>query len=88
MRLLTPTPLKITTNSNTNKEYVPVEISKFSLIEIKMFTNLRTLEQFDGPYNVLVILHFCPRHKGNGNEYNDRESKKHCSDGCSSRLLQ
>src|SRR3977135_1605480 len=87
MHLLTPTPLRITSTSNLNKEYVPVERTKFSLIELKMFTNLRTLKASDGPYNVLVVLHFSPRHKRK--RYNvECDSKKHCPDGCGGRILQ
>ena len=83
MRLLTPTPLRILSDVVVNKEYVPIEINKFSLIELKMFTNLRTLEPLEAPYDMLIVLHFKPRHKRIGGE-----CKRHCSDGCSSRFLQ
>jgi hypothetical protein len=90
LRLLTPTPLKISTATDVsnNKEYVPLTIAKFSILEIKMYTNLRTLELFDGPFNVLIVLHFKPmaRHKRKASWEDDDSKKRHA--GFGGRVLQ
>jgi len=89
MHLLTPTPLKITTATNTQKEYVPVKLSKFQIIEIKMFTNIKTMEVFDGPYNLMIVLHFIPRYKQKRKSIDmQSQAKRYCYDGCSGGLLQ
>ena len=90
IRLLTPTPLRITSDVTVNREYVPVEISRFSLVEVKMFCNLRTMEVLDVPYTIMVVLHFTPKHKRKGvtDHGASCNSKRHCSDGCSGRILQ
>ena len=88
MRLLAPTPLQVTTAKITNKEYMPVNVQRFSMIEIKMHTNPKTMELYDAPYNILFVLHFVPRYKRKGHVTDDdTDRKKHCPDGCSSRLL-
>ena len=63
MRLLTPTPMVITTAANMHKEYVPVSSSKFQIIEIKMYSNIKKMQPFEGGYNVMIVLHFVPRYK-------------------------
>ena len=90
LQLLTPTPLKITTATITQKEYVPVKLSKFQVIEIKMLTNIKTMEVFDGPYNIMVVLHFVPRYKQKRKVIDMQSqtiSKRSCN-GCSGGLLQ
>ena len=89
VRLLTPSPVKFSTDNNLNKEYVNLEISRFSMIELRMFSNLKTMEFLDLPYNLLVVLHFKPFHKRKGLIKNgDGNCKKHCPDGCGGRILQ
>src|SRR5271156_1219040 len=63
MPLLTPTPLKMVTGSITSREYVPVVNNRFQMLHIQMITNLKTLEPYDGPNNVLLVLHFKAKHK-------------------------
>src|SRR5437773_1432930 len=54
MRLLTPTPVKMFTDAITRMEYVNVETNRFSIIEIHLFSNLRTMEMLDVPHNLLI----------------------------------
>ena len=65
MRLLHASPLRITTAPVAQREYMPVTSTTFSTIEIKMHTSLKTLQIYDSPYNILVVLHFMPRYKRN-----------------------
>jgi hypothetical protein len=94
LRLLTPTPIKVAPNSVgfTNREYVPIEAGKFSIIELKMYTNLSTMKLFDGVHNILVVLHFRAKHKrkgyGDGRDHWTGDCKKFCEDGRSGRFLQ
>src|SRR5271167_2502185 len=88
MTLLTPTPLKIGTASIVNREYVPVTVNTFRLIELRTFTSLKTLEPFDGPFNVLVTLHFKPKYKRKGYEQPEAKRQRIDLDGRSSRVLQ
>jgi hypothetical protein len=90
MRLLTPTPVKMFTDVIARMEYVPVEINTFSMVELHLFSNLKTMEMLDVPHNLLLVLHFRPRHKRKGITCDDDSIKRHCSDddGCRSRVLQ
>src|SRR5271154_5374586 len=88
MKLLIPTPIRIsTTASVSNKEYVPVTTQKFSMIEVKMHTNLSTMEMYDGPHNILIVLHFIPRYKRKGTK-EPSNKKPRIDDGFNSRFLQ
>ena len=69
------------------KEYVPVVKSTFSEISLKLVTNLTTMELFDSPYEVLVVLHFQPRHK-RPIICVDSYLKRACLDGQSERTIQ
>ena len=61
--LLTPTPLLINTTTLVSKEYVRVTQKTFDEITLKLVTNLSTMELFDSPYEVLIVLHFLPYYK-------------------------
>jgi hypothetical protein len=78
IRLLTPTPIRVTTDTKVGREYVGVQVKKFSLVDLKLVTNLSTMEKFDGPYELLVVLHFVPRKK----------RKCSCSDGGNSKIVK
>src|SRR5277367_6616511 len=86
--LLTPTPLMIGTSTVTGKEYVPVQKHKFSEISLKLVTNLAIMELFDGPYELLVMLHFQPRHKRSRGGDGGSCTKRLCMDGYCERTLQ
>jgi hypothetical protein len=88
MRLLTPTPVKMFTDVIGRMEYVPVEANTFSMVELHLFSNLKTMEMLDMPHNLLVVIHFRPRHKRKGITNDCDSIKRHCAHGCSGRILQ
>ena len=87
LRLLTPTPIKLNTNTNIMRmEYVPMETKKFSTLDIKLYTNLKTLGLYQTPYAVQIVLHFKPNHKRKGTaSVESFPQKKH---GCGCGILQ
>src|SRR5213075_162824 len=89
MRLLTPTPIKMFSGPVEKMEYVPVEVNNFSIIELHMFSNMKTLEILHVPHNLLVVLHFRAHYKRKGLTYDGgSDNKKHCQHGCGCRVLQ
>jgi len=92
MPLLTLTPLKMTTSVITNREYVPVSSNTFQTLHLQMISNLKTLEPYDGPNNVLIVLHFKAKHKRSGYVLDKEEAKRlrtnEEEDGRGSRILQ
>jgi len=56
--LLTPTPIALLTQSRKVPEYVTVKLESFSTIKIKCVSDLQTLDQIDGNFNLYVTLHF------------------------------
>ena len=89
IRLLTPTPIKMFTGSVAKLEYVPVKMNRFAMIELHLFSNMKTLEVLQAPHNLLLVLHFRPTHKRKGVTYDGDPIKRHCCDnGCRGRVLQ
>jgi hypothetical protein len=63
LHLLTPTPIKLDGQPMYNKEYVPVQKSSFSAIEVKLVTDLADLTPYHSAAHVMLVLHFNPRYK-------------------------
>ena len=86
MRLLNATPIKITTSRITQREYMPVMKKTFSIIDIKMHTSLKTMQIYDSPFNIIVVLHFTPRYKRFGCGCDQK--RRRVEDESSSQFLQ
>ena len=86
MRLLNATPIQITTSRITQREYMPVMKKTFSIIDIKMHTSLKTMQIYDSPFNIIVVLHFTPRYKRFGCGCDQK--RRRVEDESSSQFLQ
>src|SRR5438477_10649185 len=78
------------TGSVVKLEYVPVKMNRFAMIELHLFSNMKTLEVLQAPHNLLLVLHFKPTHKRKGVTYDGDPIKRRCccDNGCGVRVLQ
>ena len=85
--LLTATPIEMTSAKIVNVQYVPVNLTSFNSVRMRLMTNYITQELYTGAHKTMLVLHFVPQYKRRMIDALDEVSKKICQHGSCGNVL-